>query len=311
MPRMHEPNWRTALERTRRTALGRLSALFGATEITPAVWEQLEAGLVQADLGAALAAEVTAALRKQAAAQGLTRFEDVRRTLRDTLVGYLSPSAPGTVETRPLVMVLVGVNGSGKTTSAAKLAARLRGEGRRVLLAAADTYRAAADEQLQQWADRLEVEVILGKPGSDPGAVAFDASQAAVARNVDVLLVDTSGRMHTSHNLMAELQKICRATGKVIPGAPHRVLLVVDATTGQNGLAQARAFTQAVGVTEILLAKLDSSAKGGIALAISHQLGLPITYTGLGEGPGDLAAFDAQAYVEALLPAPDSASATG
>jgi len=311
MPRMPELSWRKALDRTRRVALGRLSEIFGSSELNAVVWEELEAGLVQADLGAALAAEVTAALRKQAAAQGLTRFEDVRRTLRDTLVGYLSPSAPGTVEARPLVMVLVGVNGSGKTTSAAKLAARLRGEGRRVLLAAADTYRAAADEQLQQWADRLQVEVILGKPGSDPGAVAFDASQAAVARNVDVLLVDTSGRMHTSHNLMAELQKICRATGKVIPGAPHRVLLVVDATTGQNGLAQARAFTQAVGVTEILLAKLDSSAKGGIALAISHQLGLPITYTGLGEGPSDLAAFDAQAYVEALLPAPDSASATG
>jgi len=311
MPRMPELNWRKALDRTRRVALGRLSEILGTTELTESVWEELEAGLVQADLGAVLASEVTAALRKHAGAQGLTRSEDLRSSLRDVLLGYLSPSTPRIVETRPQVMVLVGVNGSGKTTSAAKLAARLQAEGRRVLLAAADTYRAAADEQLQQWADRLGVEVILGRPGSDPGAVAFDAAQAALARNLDVLLVDTSGRMHTSHNLMAELQKICRTTGKVVPGAPHRVVLVLDATTGQNGLAQARAFTQAVGVTEILLAKLDGSAKGGIALAISHQLGLPITFTGLGEGPGDLAPFDPQAYVEALLPAAGGAPVSG
>lgn len=311
MPRMPELGWRKALDRTRRVALGRLSEIFGTSELNAAVWEELEAGLVQADLGPALAAEVTAALRKRAVAEGLTRSADLRRSLQDSLLGYLSPSAPGPVETRPLVMVLVGVNGSGKTTSAAKLAARLQMEGRRVLLAAADTYRAAADEQLQQWADRLGVEAVLGRPGSDPGAVAFDAAQAALARKLDVLLVDTSGRMHTSHNLMAELQKICRATGKVIPGAPHRVLLVLDATTGQNGLAQARAFTQAVGVTEILLTKLDGSAKGGIALAIAHQLGLPITYTGLGEGPRDLAPFDPQAYVEALLPPIGDSSASG
>jgi fused signal recognition particle receptor len=308
---MPETSWRAALARTRRLALGRLSDLLGTSEVTPALWEDLEAALVQADLGASLAAEVCTATRKQAGAEGVTRVVDLRRILQARLLAYLSRPGPAAVEAHPQVMILVGVNGSGKTTSAAKLAARLHVEGRRVLLAAADTYRAAADEQLQQWAARLQVEVISGKPGSDPGAVAFDASQAALARNVDVLVVDTSGRMHTSHNLMAELQKICRATGKVIAGAPHRVLLVLDATTGQNGLAQARAFTQAVGVTEILLTKLDSSAKGGIALAISHQLGLPITYTGLGEGPDDLAAFDAQAYIEALLPTPGTAPASG
>jgi fused signal recognition particle receptor len=203
----------------------------------------------------------------------------------------------------PLVYVLVGVNGSGKTTSAAKLAAVLLQKGQRVLFAAADTYRAAADEQLQRWAERLKVDVVSGKPGSDPAAVAYDAAQAALARKVDALLVDTSGRMHTSHNLMAELQKVCRVTGKVIPGAPHHVVLVLDATTGQNALAQARAFTQAVGVTEILLTKLDGSAKGGIALAVHRSLGLPISYVGLGEGTDDLAPFDAGAYVEALLPA--------
>lgn len=302
MPRMTDRSWRAALERTRRIALGRLSDLFGSSELTPVVWEELETCLVQSDLGAALAAEITAATRKQAAAEGLTRAQGMRRILQERLLSYLSRPSPAVVEVRPLVMVLVGVNGSGKTTSAAKLAARLQAEGRRVLLAAADTYRAAADEQIQQWAARLNVEVILGKPGSDPGAVAYDAAQAAIARGVDVLLVDTSGRMHTSHNLMAELQKICRVTGKLIPGAPHRVVLVLDSTTGQNGVAQARAFMQAVGVTEILLSKLDGSARGGVALAISRQLGLPITYVGLGEGPDDLAPFDPQAYVEALLP---------
>ncbi len=197
---------------------------------------------------------------------------------------------------------MVGVNGSGKTTSAAKLAAVLQRQGQRVLFAAADTYRAAADEQLQRWAERLTVDVISGKPGSDPAAVAYEAAQAALARQVDALLVDTSGRMHTSHNLMAELQKVCRVTGKVVPGAPHHVVLVLDATTGQNALAQAHAFTQAVGVTEILLTKLDGSAKGGIAIAVHRSLGLPISYVGLGEGTDDLEPFDAEAYVEALLP---------
>jgi len=302
MPGMPDPAWRTALERTRRSALGRLSQLLGASEITAAAWEELEAGLIQADVGSALAAEITQQLRTQAAREGLTRASDLRRPLHDLLLQLLALQPARVPDSKPLVFVLVGVNGSGKTTSAAKLAARLQSEGRRVLLAAADTYRAAADEQLQQWAARLNVEVILGKPGSDPGAVAYDAAQAALARGVDVLLVDTSGRMHTSHNLMAELQKICRVTGKVIPGAPHRVVLVLDSTTGQNGVAQARAFMQAVGVTEILLTKLDGSAKGGVALAISRQLGLPITYVGLGEGPDDLAPFDPQAYVEALLP---------
>jgi fused signal recognition particle receptor len=302
MPGMPELAWRNALERTRRAALGRLSQLLGTSQITAATWEELEAGLVQADVGAALATEIAQQLRAQAAQAGLTRAGELRQALRDLLLRLLTHNPARIPDARPLVIILVGVNGSGKTTSAAKLAARLQGEGRRVLLAAADTYRAAADEQLQQWAARLNVEVIRGKPGSDPGAVAYDAAQAALARDLDILLVDTSGRMHTSHNLMAELQKICRVTGKVIPGAPHRVVLVLDATTGQNGVAQARAFLQAVGVTEILLSKLDGSAKGGVALAISRQLGLPITYVGLGEGTDDLAVFDPAAYVEALLP---------
>ena len=309
MPGMAGSQWRAALDRTRRAALGRLSQLIGTSEINAETWQELESGLIQADVGAELTAEIIHALRAEAQSHGLTRNAQLRSALRTSLVKqYAAPAeafpagAPSPLS-GPLVYVLVGVNGSGKTTSAAKLAAVLLHKGKRVLFAAADTYRAAADEQLQRWAERLTVDMVSGKPGSDPAAVAYDASQAALARKVDALLVDTSGRMHTSHNLMAELQKVCRVIGKVIPGAPHHVVLVLDATTGQNALAQARAFTQAVGVTEILLTKLDGSAKGGMALAVHRSLGLPISYVGLGEGTDDLAPFDAEAYVEALLPA--------
>jgi fused signal recognition particle receptor len=302
MPRMSPSAWRQALEHTRRTSLGRISQMFGATEVNDHAWQDLEAGLLQADVGATLTTEILRSLRSQVVSLGLTRTEQLHGALRSLLLQMLDmPPAPEFGGQKPQVWLLVGVNGCGKTTSAAKLAAALQRQGLRVLFAAADTYRAAAEEQLQLWANRLEVDIVAGRPGGDPGAVAYEGAQAAVARRADVLLVDTSGRMHTSHNLMAELQKVGRATGKVIPGAPHRVILVLDATTGQNALAQARAFTQAVGVTEILLAKLDSSAKGGAALAIRRALGLPITYVGLGEGPEDLAPFDAEAYVDALL----------
>lgn len=299
---MGTSDWRQALARTRRSALARLSHLLGASDLDEATWQHLEASLIQADVGTALTDEILRTLRAESAARGWTRPDQLRQALYTSLLRLLSTSAPpASSQDSPQAWVLVGVNGCGKTTSAAKLAALLQREGKRVLLAAADTYRAAADLQLQQWAERLKVDPIAGRPGGDPGAVAYEAAQAALARRVDVVLVDTSGRMHTSHNLMGELQKVCRVTGKVLPGAPHRVLLVLDATTGQNALSQARAFTDAVGVTEILLAKLDGSAKGGAALAIHHHLRLPITFVGLGEGPDDLARFDAQAYVEALL----------
>jgi fused signal recognition particle receptor len=199
------------------------------------------------------------------------------------------------------VVILVGVNGSGKTTAAARLARQWQRQGKRVLLAGADTYRAAAGEQLSVWAERLGIEVIGGEPGADPGSVIYAALQAAQARGVDVVVADTSGRMHTRHNLMAELEKVVRVAGKVVPGAPHQVLLVLDATTGQNGLAQARAFTEAVGVNGVILAKLDTSARGGVALAVADQLNLPILFAGLGEGPEDLVRFQPEAYVEGLL----------
>jgi fused signal recognition particle receptor len=199
------------------------------------------------------------------------------------------------------VTILVGVNGSGKTTSLAKLGHYWQTQGQRVLLAAADTYRAAATEQLKRWAERLGTQLISGSSGSDPGAIVYNACEAALAREFDALLVDTSGRMHTEHNLMAELQKIVRVAGKVIQDAPHQVYLVLDATTGQNGLAQAQTFKETIDIDGIILAKLDGSAKGGVALAIQKQLGIPIHYVGLGESLEAFAPFDAHAYVSGLI----------
>jgi fused signal recognition particle receptor len=202
---------------------------------------------------------------------------------------------------KPAVILLVGVNGSGKTTSAAKLSQRFKGQGKSILLGAADTFRAAAVDQLQVWGDRLGVDVISGAPESDPGAVAYSAVQAGAARNVDIVLVDTAGRLHTRFNLMEELKKVYRVVGKAMPGAPHAVWLVLDATTGQNALHQARAFKDAVAVTGVILAKLDSSARGGMAFAIQRELGLPILFAGLGEKPEDLTPFDPDAIIEGIL----------
>ncbi len=293
--------WRHALERTRKSTFGRLASLFGATQLDNAFWEALEAGLTQADVGPGLSAGIVQELRVQASNEGMTTTAEARQALHEALVRRLAVRVSPGLAGRPQVTVLVGVNGSGKTTTAARLAARASAAGETVLLAAADTYRAAATEQLAAWGERLRLDVITGAAGGDPGAVAFDAAQAALARKVDRLIVDTSGRMHTRHNLMAELQKICRVLGKVIPGAPHQVLLVLDATTGQNGLAQGKAFSEAVGVTGVVLAKLDGSGKGGVGIAIASELGLPLQYVGLGEGLDDLAPLDPQAFVDGLI----------
>ncbi len=201
----------------------------------------------------------------------------------------------------PTVILLVGVNGSGKTTTAAKLGRRFADQGQRVLLVAADTFRAAAVDQLQVWADRLEIPILAGQMGSDPGAVVYDGIQSALAKGVDLVLVDTAGRLHTRYNLMEELKKVQRVAGKALAGAPHAVWLVLDATTGQNALVQARAFKEAVGVTGVILAKLDSSARGGMAFAIQRELGLPILFAGLGEKAEDLTPFDPDAFVKGIL----------
>jgi fused signal recognition particle receptor len=278
-----------------------LANLIGATEIDAAFWRQLEATLIQADMGVTLVQDLIAQLQESVRTEGITHGEGALDRLRELLVDRVTTDASPPTAGSPKVLLLVGVNGSGKTTVAARLANMHLQAGDRPLLAAADTYRAAAGEQLASWGARLGVDTITGQPGSDPGSVVYDAAQAARARDADVLIVDTSGRMHTQRNLMGELQKISRVVAKVIEGAPHQVLLVLDATTGQNGIAQAQAFTEAVGVTGVVLAKLDSSARGGVALAVASQLGLPIRYVGLGERLSDLAAFDPESYVAGLL----------
>ena len=277
--------------------------MLGATELTETFWQELEETLIQADLGVNISIPLINELKQISHSEGLTKGDQVFHQLRTLLLDRLKSVPEQPLDIRPLVAILVGVNGSGKTTALARLAHRWLSSGHKILLAAADTYRAAANEQLTIWGDRLGVDVISGHPGSDPGAVVYDAAQATLARDMDILLVDTSGRMHTQHNLMAELKKICRVAGKVIQGAPHQVLLVLDATTGQNGLAQAKAFAHAINITGVVLAKLDSSARGGVGFAVASTLDLPIQYVGLGEKVDDLSPFEPEAFVDGLLTA--------
>ncbi len=294
--------WKEGLERTRKVAFGRIATLFGATQINDDTWDELESILIQADLGVETTTAIIAALRKTVAQEGYTRSEQLQACLRSELINRIDP--PPAIELNgynPAVVLLVGVNGSGKTTTAAKLGKQLTGQGKRVLLAAADTFRAAAVDQLEVWGERLGLPVVSGQTGGDPGAVAFDAVQAAIARKMDIVLIDTAGRLQTRYNLMEELKKVHRVVGKAMPGAPHAVWLVLDANTGQNALLQARAFKDAVQVNGIILAKLDSSARGGMAFAIQKELGLPILYAGLGERPEDLQRFDREAFVDGIL----------
>jgi fused signal recognition particle receptor len=294
--------WRQGLEKTSRTTFGRIATVFGATQIDDETWDELEAILVQADVGVETTLDIIAAMRRRVEAEGIILTGDLQKTLRDELVRRLDVAQSLNIEGyHPAVVLLVGVNGSGKTTTAAKLGKQFRQQGKMVLLAAADTYRAAAVDQLQVWAERLSLPVIAGAPNADPGAVAFDAVQAGISRRADIVLVDTAGRLHTRFNLMEELKKVHRVVGKAMPGAPHAVWLVLDATTGQNAILQARAFKDAVKVTGVILAKLDSSAKGGMAFAIQKELGLPILYAGLGEKPDDLTRFDREAFVDGIL----------
>jgi fused signal recognition particle receptor len=293
--------WREGLARTSKATFGRLAGVLGATEINAETWDDLEALLVQADIGIETTESVLDALRAAVRNQGLTRAADLQAVLKAELRSRLIDPPSTAFSDKPAVILLVGVNGSGKTTGAAKLTQRYKNEGKTVLLGAADTFRAAAVDQLQVWGDRLGVDVISGASESDPGAVAYSAVQAGAARNVDVVLIDTAGRLHTRFNLMEELKKVYRVVGKAQPGAPQAVWLVLDATTGQNALHQARAFKEAVAVTGVILSKLDSSARGGMAFAIQRELGLPILFAGLGEKPEDLTPFDPDAFVEGIL----------
>jgi fused signal recognition particle receptor len=293
-----------SVARTRQNVFSRIGQLFRRGGLDDDDWEELEALLIQADVGVETTVDLVQHLRRRVREEGIHDPAALHRAVAQEMIAILEtpqPPAPVLEEGVPFIVLVVGVNGVGKTTTIAKLAQRYRREGRSVLLAAADTFRAAAIEQLQVWGERVGVAVIAHQPGADPGAVAFDAVSAALSRGTDVVIVDTAGRLHTKHNLMQELEKVRRVIQRKVPSAPHQVLLVIDATTGQNGLQQARVFTAAVQVTHLALAKLDGTAKGGIAFAIAHELGLPIAYVGTGERLDDLAEFDAGRFVEALL----------
>lgn len=293
--------WKEGLAKTSKATFGQIATLLGATEIDDDLWDELESLLIQADLGIETADEVLTALEERVDRDGLTRASELRSLLRDELCARLAPAAPLEFVDKPAVILIVGVNGSGKTTTIAKLGQYFTRHGKRVLLGAADTYRAAAVDQLEIWSERLDLPIVSGQPGADAGAVAFDAVQSAISRHADIVLIDTAGRLHTRFNLMEELKKINRVVGKALPGAPHAVWLVMDATTGQNALPQARAFKDAVDVNGIILAKLDSSARGGMAFAIQGELGLPILFAGLGEKPDDLEPFDPDRFVDGVL----------
>ena len=294
-----------AVTRTRENLSERLDDVVSFhKEIDRATLDDLEATLIGADLGTTTTHEVLEHLREKADRKQIKDGAELKRLLKEELLGILTQgnSQPTQkAEGEPEVILVVGVNGTGKTTTIGKLANVLRGDGKSVLLCAADTFRAAAIEQLEIWGTRTGTEVIKTKPGGDPAAVLFDALQAAKARQTDYVIVDTAGRLHTKVNLMAELEKMRRTAQRIVPGAPHETLLIMDATTGQNGLQQARQFTQSSGVTGIVLTKLDGTAKGGVVVAITRELGLPVRYVGVGEKAGDLLPFDPQAFVDSLF----------
>jgi len=278
-------------------------ALEGRKEIDAALLEELEYALITADIGVRTSAEVLERIRQRVDRSMIGDAQELRSLIRQQLLDVLQATerAPVRVTEPPAVVFVVGVNGTGKTTTIGKLAHSYQDEGRTVLLCAADTFRAAAIEQLEIWSQRAGVDVIRQNPGSDPSAVLFDALQAAKARKSDYLIVDTAGRLHTKSNLMAELEKMRRIASRLVHGAPHEVLLVLDATTGQNGLEQARKFTESSGVTGMVVTKLDGTAKGGVAIAIARELNLPIRYLGVGEQMGDLLPFEPESFVASLF----------
>lgn len=301
------------LTRTRRGFFKQITSLFEVDEITEDIWEDLETLLIQADIGVDTTVAVLESLKERVRTERLKKPNDVYDALQDELVAVLTkperdlaaknkaavPEAE--VEVGPYVILVVGVNGVGKTTTIAKLAKFYRDQGKSVIIGAGDTFRAAAIDQLQIWGERVGAPVIRHQPGADPGAVVFDAVESARSRNADVLIIDTAGRLHTKTNLMEELRKIKRIISKQLPGAPHETLMILDATTGQNGLQQAQIFTEVAEVTDVAVAKLDGTAKGGIVFAIARELNLPIRYVGTGEKLEDLAEFDARQFVQALF----------
>jgi fused signal recognition particle receptor len=294
-----------AVTRTRETLAARIDDVVSiGKEIDRATLDNLEAILIGADLGMVTTQEVLGSLREKADRKQISNIDELKRLLKEELLSILNTTDKQPVQRvngTPEVILVVGVNGAGKTTTIGKLAQNFRSNGKTVLLCAADTFRAAAIEQLEIWGQRTGTEVIRTSAGGDPSAVLFDALQAANARKTDYVIVDTAGRLHTKTSLMAELEKMRRTAQRVIPGSPHETLLVMDGTTGQNGLQQARLFTQSAGVTGIVLTKLDGTAKGGVVVAISRELGLPVRYVGVGEKVGDLLPFNPNDFVDSLF----------
>lgn len=301
---LHMPSLRETLSKTRNNIFGRVQTLLGQADITPDTWDELEALLLQADVGAITTETLLKRLQQRAKDDGIVKAEALREALKDELRKLLTSDAkPWNYTSRTLleVILVIGVNGSGKTTSIAKLAQLYSRKGRKPILAAGDTFRAAAIDQLQIWGERSGVPVIAGKPNSDPGAVVYDSVQAAFARKADLLIVDTAGRLHTKHNLMQELKKLHGILQKSVHDAPHQTLLVIDAVSGQNAIAQAKGFSDTAGVTGAILTKLDGTPKGGMAFAISSELKIPIRFIGTGEKMDDLQEFDAKEFVDGLF----------
>ena len=298
-----------AVGRTRQTWFGRMTRVFQRSQIDDAMWDELEELLISADVGVSTTMKLLDQLRERIAENGFTAPAEAFNALKTEMTSLLTVGVGVQAlepEDRPLVLLMAGVNGAGKTTSIAKLASLYQAEGKRVLLGAGDTYRAAAIEQLQAWGERLGLDVIAHRHGADPGAVAFDTVQAARSREVDVVIIDTAGRIHTRTNLMQELTKIHGVIGRQVAEGSLRVILTMDATTGQNGLVQARAFTDAIQCDGVFLAKLDGTAKGGVVLAIADELGLPVLFIGTGEQPDDIAVFDPVDFVEGLFSTSDT-----
>ena len=295
--------WERGLGKTRKGLWGRITQIFkGKDQLDEDLLEELEQILIEGDVGVDTSLRIVEDLRENAKQEGNWTEDHVRDLLKQEIVRSIQdPKFSLSLEEKPYVILVVGVNGTGKTTTIGKLAHRFKQEGKKVLLAGADTFRAAAAEQLTIWAQRVGADIIKQPTGADPASVAYDALDAALSRGVDVLLVDTAGRLHTKVNLMEELKKILRVLKKCMPSAPHEVLLVLDATTGQNGLSQAKLFSDAVRVNGIVLTKLDGTARGGIVIAINKTLGLSVKWVGLGEGIDDLVPFDAHAFADGMF----------
>lgn len=290
------------VKQTKEAWFGKIAHIFDRGSVSTEIWGELEELLILADVGVETTNKLIDRVKQRVKLDKLTQASQARSALKQEMINLLNiPPKSINADSVPQVILVVGVNGSGKTTSIAKLAYGLTSQGKQVILAAADTFRAAAIDQIRYWGEKTGAEVIAHQPGSDPGAVVFDAIEAAHSRHAQVAIIDTAGRLHTKFNLMEELKKIKKVAGKLDTTSPHQVLLVLDATTGQNGLTQAKYFTEAVGITGIFLAKLDSTAKGGIIFAICHELNIPIAYIGTGEKLQDMAPFNAEGFVNAIL----------